>query len=674
MTEFSKAVFLSYASQDAAAAQNLCNSLRAAGIEVWFDQSELRGGDAWDALIRKQIKACYLFVPIISANTQSREEGYFRREWKLAVDRTNDMAEDRAFLLPIVIDVTSDSEARVPEKFRDVQWTRLPGGETPTAFVARVQALLDPAAPHPVLGQTAAVPPRLAWGTRIQVRAIVILVAVALAAAGGLQWLARVAHRPQPPVASAPTQPSSFDPPPHSIAVLPFANLNRDPANDYFSDGLAEEILDSLAHVPSLHVAARTSSFALKESGLDVTAIARRLNVGTVLEGSVRRAARTVRVTVQLIDVRSGYQLWSQTFDQNIDNVLSVQSTVAKTVAAHLDSALSGIGLATIGEGSTRNVDAYDAFLRGAHTLNAAVGTDDFRRAAGFFREAIRRDPSYGPPQSLLAHTLAVTFTLTEGAAERRRLAEEARIAADRGVALSPDLAEAYVTRGFVHDVALLDFGDAVDFERAAAMAPQSALVLARLALHYCNIGLVDDCVTTDERAIALDPENESWHHNLVEELVSAHRWKVALAEMDRLERTLGRPGFWIEDRVDVNIASGDAARGRALGLSTLSGTHPLYALLALAAHQLGAQNECERYLRLATDNARDDGNFNLAGVTAQLGRKAEALAWLRKAVQVREPELQDLRTDWKLDPMRADAEFQAIERELHLPQLAVTH
>ena len=99
-----KAVFLSYASQDAEAAQKLCNALRAAGIEVWFDQSELRGGDAWDQMIRRQVKSCYLFVPIISANSQSRKEGYFRREWKLAADRTNDMAEGIAFLLPVVID------------------------------------------------------------------------------------------------------------------------------------------------------------------------------------------------------------------------------------------------------------------------------------------------------------------------------------------------------------------------------------------------------------------------------------------------------------------------------------------------------------------------------------------------------------------------------------------
>jgi hypothetical protein len=137
------AVFLSYASQDAEAARRVCEALRGAGIEVWFDQSELRGGEAWDVSIRRQIKSCKLFLPIISVNTQAREEGYFRREWNLAVSRTLDMAEDTAFLLPVVIDSTHDADARVPEKFREVQWTRLPKGETPASFVERVRGLVS---------------------------------------------------------------------------------------------------------------------------------------------------------------------------------------------------------------------------------------------------------------------------------------------------------------------------------------------------------------------------------------------------------------------------------------------------------------------------------------------------------------------------------------------------
>ncbi len=136
------AVFLSYASQDAEAAKKICDALRAAGVEVWFDQSELVGGDAWDAKIRRQIGTCALLIPVISANTQARREGYFRLEWRLAVERMRQMDDDLPFLLPVVVDATRDTEAFVPDRFREVQWTRAPNGETSPAFAQRVKELL----------------------------------------------------------------------------------------------------------------------------------------------------------------------------------------------------------------------------------------------------------------------------------------------------------------------------------------------------------------------------------------------------------------------------------------------------------------------------------------------------------------------------------------------------
>ena len=137
-----RAVFLSYASQDAVAVLCIAEALRGAGVKVWLDQSELTGGDAWDRKIRGQIGPCALFAPVISAATPARREGYFRIEWKLAAQRTHAMADGTPFLLPIVIDDTKDSEALVPEEFRAVQWTRLPGGEKAEAFGARVRRLL----------------------------------------------------------------------------------------------------------------------------------------------------------------------------------------------------------------------------------------------------------------------------------------------------------------------------------------------------------------------------------------------------------------------------------------------------------------------------------------------------------------------------------------------------
>jgi Flp pilus assembly protein TadD len=167
----SGAVFLSYASQDAEAAKRICEALRAAGIEVWFDQSELRGGDAWDAKIRRQIKECALFVPVISENTNSRAEGYFRLEWKLAVDRSHLVADDTPFILPVVLGDISAPSARVPDKFREVQWTRLSLTVTPTELAQRIARLLagepSAAATPPLPGRAAprspGYPPRRAF-------------------------------------------------------------------------------------------------------------------------------------------------------------------------------------------------------------------------------------------------------------------------------------------------------------------------------------------------------------------------------------------------------------------------------------------------------------------------------------------------------------------------------
>jgi len=155
MSDSGRAVFLSYASQDAEAVRRICAALRAAGVEVWFDQSELQGGDAWDQKIRRQVKACALFVPVISANTQARREGYFRIEWKLAAQRTYAIADGVPFLLPVVIDATAEPAALVPTEFRDVQWTRLSQAHDAAAFAQRIRNLVEP----PISGESAVTQP-----------------------------------------------------------------------------------------------------------------------------------------------------------------------------------------------------------------------------------------------------------------------------------------------------------------------------------------------------------------------------------------------------------------------------------------------------------------------------------------------------------------------------------
>jgi TolB-like protein len=310
----SGAVFLSYASGDAAAAERICTSLRAAGIEVWFDRSELRGGDAWDQSIRKQIKGCALFVPVISRNSHDRDEGYFRLEWKLAVDRCHLMAADKAFLLPVVIDDTRDDE-RVPERFREVQWTRLPNGVTPAEFVERVRALLSggPATAassiSPVAESFGGTPP--APGRREarkwKPNAVRLVLGAVAVAAVAYFVLGRF----------APSRPVTRTGPPNSIAVLPLANLSGDPGQQYFSDGLSEDLITALSQFPGLKVIGHSSSFKFRDSKEDSGSIGTKLGVAHLLEGSVRRAGDVVRVSTELIDASDGSTQWSDRYDRS---------------------------------------------------------------------------------------------------------------------------------------------------------------------------------------------------------------------------------------------------------------------------------------------------------------------------------------------------------------------
>ncbi len=402
MTEPSHGVFLSCASQDAGVAQKICEALRAGGIEVWFDQSALRGGDVWDQTIRKQIKTCVVFIPVISRNTHNRDEGYFRLEWKLAVDRSHLMTTNKAFLLPVVIDDTREDDEYVPDRFKDIHWTRLAGGETPPAFVEWVCRLVSP---EPSEGPTTTVSPAGPVSTAIPAtkatfsrpqRALLALVAVVVLGAVAYFAVKFSMHQVAPP--TPPTPPASvaaFAPPPHSIAVLPFVNMSGDKDQEYFSDGLTEELLNSLAEINALQVAARTSAFSFKGKDTDIGTIARKLNVSAVLEGSVRRSGNTVRITTQLINPVTGFHLWSHTYDRDLGNVLKLESEIASAVASALKVTLLGDVVAKIELGGTHDPAAFDAYLRGRKAYIDEHDVKDFQTAITDYSEAIGRDPGY---------------------------------------------------------------------------------------------------------------------------------------------------------------------------------------------------------------------------------------------------------------------------------------
>ncbi len=521
MSEPSKAVFLSYASQDAEAARRICEALRAAGIEVWFDQSELRGGDVWDHKIRQQIHDCALFVPIISAHTDARTEGYFRLEWKLAVDRSYLMADDAAFLFPVVIDDTTDAVARVPEKFRAVQWTRLPAGETPAAFPQRVGALLT---------GTAKSGPARTGGTALQTRApprpgrTVAIAAIAVLAVGAFALLAwRELTRAPGTVVQKVVAAAATVIPEHSIAVLPFADLSARKDQEYLSDGLAEELLNLLSKVPGLQVAARTSAFSFKGHAVDVPTIGRQLRVANVLEGSVRKVGNHLRVTAQLERADNGYQIWSETYDREFGDVLRIQDEISAAVVKALKVSL--LGAAPPHSTSTQSPDAYLVFLQGRAKM-ATERLADAHAAAADFAHVIKLDPNYGPAYVELA---AAKLQLAEFEVTDNREAvfdaamEEGKVLIEQALALDPNNAQAYIERGNMRA-----FSDPVgaekDYRRGIQLNPNSARGYDALAtMLFEDPTRRGEAQTLIARARQLDPLAPSYDVKKALELFYGH-------------------------------------------------------------------------------------------------------------------------------------------------------
>ena len=659
MTEPSHAVFLSYASQDAEAAQKICEALRTAGIEVFLDQSELRGGDAWDQKIRHEIHDCALFIPMVSQHTQERLEGYFRHEWKLAIERTHHMAEQKPFLVPVVVDGTRDQEAFVPDAFRAMQWTRLPGGETPPAFVERIKRLLSPelSPMSAVSGATAAIskPVRATWRSKPVLLAIAAVIAFA---APAYFWISK--HLT--PSAGA------FAPPPHSIAVLPFMNLSGDKEQEYFSDGLTEELLNSLAEINELQVAARTSSFSFKEHP-DIVTVAHKLNVGAVLEGSVRRSEHTVRVTAQLINAVTGFHLWSKTYDRDLGDVLKLQTEIATAVANALKVTLIGDISAKIELGGTRNRAAYDAYLRASGGYRRAQNAGDLEKVISNYREAVRLDPNFALAYAELSIALGA-YTQYAGSAvlDWVRRSQDPAL---KAIELAPDLAEGHLALA-VYLSFILDFTRAnEEYERAVALAPGNARVLKDYGDFAVKMGHTNSGLSALRRGVALDPLNWSGHAFLGDALRYARRYDESLA-VYRHALSLGLDEAQLQSAsLPTYYALGDFQTIRSLCEGKLKGGDtegdcPGY--LAVVYHKLGHSADAEASLERVKAKWGDAAAYGYAEIYAQWGNASKALEWLETAVRLRDVDLQGLKVEPALDPLRKEPRFQAIERELKFP------
>ena len=666
MTEPSHAVFLSYASQDSEAAQRICEALRAAGIQVWFDQSALRGGDVWDQTIRKQIKSCALFIPVISRNTHNRDEGYFRLEWKLAVDRSHLMTGNKTFLLPIAIDDTPEDDENVPDRFKDIHWTRLPAGETPPAFVELVHRL---ASPEPSLGSTNAVSPAgpvstatLVIGSRFSRPKYATYAIVGVVVFGALAYVAVNTFSKHPGLPAAP--PASIHLPTtaeKSIAVLPFADMSEKRDQEYLADGLAEELLDLLAKTPGLHVIARTSSFSFKGKSDDIPTIASKLKVEHVLEGSVRRSGDRLRVTTQLVRAENGEHIWSETYDRKMQDLFKVQDDIAKEVVHALKEKLAVASAAE--EASTESVPAHNFVLEGRFYVDRWAPGDS-ARAISSFESALKLDPNYALAWAELSWAYIWSWPQTGGA----ELYQRATRAALRAIELRPDLAQAHADRGWCESLIGFDWAVAnMEFNKALALDPQNlralygkgrlarvlrradeslryyqvvlerdpvnAFAMGGLVSTFLALGKTADAVRAARKALDLSPSSQFAHWYLGSALLWNGELEAALIEM-RLEPSKSH---------------------------SLSGV----ALIEQARHNGDAADATLQEL-LAIDEVPKP--YFVAEVYAARGDSKTAIAWLERAREARLGVFGEVNADPAFNAIRGDPAFVAYLHRIKLP------
>jgi len=654
-----RAVFLSYASQDAEAAQRVADALSSAGLEVWFDRGELRGGEAWDRQITRQIRECALFIALISSHTDERSEGYFRREWRAAVERMRDMADDRPFLVPVVIDSTREDTARVPDRFREFQWIRLPGGTILPAFVEQVQRLLAPTEsmvrrPAAVETRSDAPEPRSSSASRPRWLNPVLVVVLA-AILGGITFaLVRFVRPGQPPAVAVTAVEKS-------IAVLPFIDMSERHDEEYFADGMAEEVLNLLAQVPDLRVPGRTSSFYFKGKQATLAEIARTLGVSHVLEGSVRRAGTTVRVTVQLIRADSGYHLWSKSYDRDLQDVLRVQDDIAQSVVGALKVSL--LGAPPLRAAPSVDAEAYRLYLE-AHALRVTGGSA--QQGIDYLRKSLKLDPTFALAHAELAATIAGDFTTTGILLYPTALAE-AHAAADEAVRLDGQLPAAHMAlaRLFFQVDWNWDAGEA-EIRKAMALEPGNAEALRVAGYFTTTRGRFDEAIELLKKAASLDPL-QPW--NYVAMGFPVYR-KHDYAQAETLYRKA------------LALSPQEVKVHYVLGTSLLLQGEPGKALaeieretdegfrhcgLALAYDALGRKREADRELAVAEANYQNEKAYWIALIHASRRNSDEAFRWLERAARQKDPGMQWIRGDPMLDVLVQDPRYDALLRHIRL-------
>ncbi len=447
-----------------------------------------------------------------------------------------------------------------------------------------------------------------------------------------------------------------------SIAVIPFVNMSGDPDNEYFSDGLSEELLSALAQIPELRVAARTSSFQFKGKNEDLRVIGKRLNVASVLEGSVRKAGRHVRITAQLVSAADGFQLWSAAYDRELDDIFAVQDDIARSVSGALKLRLLGNRPTPP---RTGNAEAYNLYLQGRYFLDRRT-REDVDKAVSYYEQSLRLDPGYARAWTGLAaaHQAQADRNYVPIADGYRKAREEVQ----KALELDPNLADAHAELGQIRTTYDWDWAGAdAAFKRALELEPGNATVVRQAARLAGTLGRFEEALRLERRAVEMDPLSASAHKNVgvmslyvgrLDEAEAA--WRKAL----ELNPEFPSAHMWI---ARVHLMRGNP--GAAL-VEIERERDPLWRPfgLALAYHASGRELEAAAAFRELVEKHGDYAAFQVAEVHAFRGERDQAFAWLERAYSQRDGGFTAMKGDPLLRSLAPDPRWAAFLKKLHLP------
>jgi TolB-like protein len=445
-----------------------------------------------------------------------------------------------------------------------------------------------------------------------------------------------------------------------SLVVLPFVNLTANPENEYFSDGLTEELTNAVAHLDGVRVVARTTAFQFKGKARDIRSIAQQLHVSTVLEGSVRLQDKKMRVTVQLNDAQSGYHIWSQTYDRDEGDALKVQedisNQVARTIRPDSHSARASA--------RSTNLKAYNLYLLGQFHRRKPDQISE-RKAVAFFQQAIDNDPRYAAAYAGLAECyVALARDNVMPPLEAWALAREA---ADKALALDDNLSDAHANQAIVY--LLLDRNwEAAERQLRRAIALNDNDVSAHhwFSHYFVAMGRFSESLAESRRALELDPldvqisAHQSWHYLRARDYPSAIKVGLQTLELDPHSQLANIFLTWAYEYTGQWDKAIDASQ-----LATV--VHPEASVLRAALRADGPQGYWRARLSFLSKQ-RTRENYLLAVFHARLGESDKALEFLEQAFQMHEPDLIYLKSEPAFDGMRRNPRFKALTGAMKLP------